>query len=63
MNEKSAGLTALIRAVSRAFNTENLDLPPAIRASYPELRLKYLKKYKTLKPVDTSSSIQDIRGA
>jgi hypothetical protein len=39
MNKKSAGLTALIRAFSRAFNTESLDLPPVIGASYPELRL------------------------
>jgi hypothetical protein len=35
MNKKSTGLTALIRA----FNTESLNLPPVIRACYPELRL------------------------
>jgi hypothetical protein len=40
MNKKSAELTALIRAVSKAFNTESLDLPPVIRVSYPEQRLK-----------------------
>jgi hypothetical protein len=39
-NKQSVRLTGLIRALSRAFNTKRLDLPPVIRASYTERRLK-----------------------
>jgi hypothetical protein len=62
MSKKSAGLTALILAFSRAFNTENLDLSPVIRASYPELRLSNLHSQIELE-TSSATSLKQNRGA